>query len=178
MTTTAGPSAPSKERPPGKIILVGNPNVGKSLLFNRLTSSYAVVSNYPGTSVDVTRGNVRIGDRDYEVVDTPGMYSLLPISEEERVSRRILMSERASLVAHVADAKNLERSIPFTLQLVEAGLRALLVLNMMDEADAAGIRIDHARLERELGLPVALTASTTGRGIDSLKGRIGAYAKP
>lgn len=103
-----------------KIVLVGSPNVGKSVLFNALTGAYTVVSNYPGTSVEVSRGNCEIEGVSYQVLDTPGMYSLLPITEEERVGREILLKEKAHTVVHVIDARNLERMLPMTLQLVEA----------------------------------------------------------
>src|SRR3989338_5151431 len=105
-----------------KIAIVGSPNVGKSLLFNRLTGVYVTVSNYPGTTVEVTRGKCRIGEDEFEVIDTPGMYSLLPITEEERVARKILFDEKPDVVIHVMDAKNLERMLVFALQLIEAKL--------------------------------------------------------
>jgi ferrous iron transport protein B len=101
----------------GKLILVGNPNVGKSVLFNALTGAYTTVSNYPGTSVEVSRGICEIEGSRYEVLDTPGMYSLLPITEEERVARDILLAEEPYAVIHVIDARNLERMLPRTLQL-------------------------------------------------------------
>lgn len=159
-----------------KIAIVGNPNVGKSMLFNRLTGTYVTVSNYPGTTVEVSRGKTRIGENESEVIDTPGMYSLLPISEEERVARNILLQEKPDIVIHIVDAKNLERMLPFTLQLIEARLPIILVLNIIDEAEAIGMKINIQRLEKELKVPVVATVSTTGRGIDILKGRIEEYA--
>ena len=158
----------------GSVVLVGSPNVGKSLLFNRLTGAYAVVSNYPGTTVEITRGQARIGEQEWEVADTPGMYSLLPNSEEERVGRAMLLfAEKPRAVLQVVDAKNLERMLSFTLQLREAGLPLILVLNVMDEAEKRGIRIDVARLSKLLGIPVVATVSTTGRGIGELREAIG-----
>ena len=145
-----------------KIAIVGNPNVGKSVLFNNLTKHYVTVSNYPGTSVEVSRGTVRIEDDEYEVIDTPGIYSLTPLTEEEKVARRILLQEELTLVIHVIDAKNLERMLPFTLQLIETHLPVMLVLNMMDEAEKTGVEINMDLLEKELGLPVVGTVSTTG----------------
>ncbi len=156
--------------PVRKIVLVGSPNVGKSALFNRLTGRYVVVSNYPGTTVEVARGRLR--QRDVAVEDTPGMYSLLPITEEERVARDMLLRGDADAVVHVVDAKNLERMLPLTLQLVEAGLPVVLVLNMMDEAERLGVRIDTGRLEQILGVPVVPTAALTGRGVDELVRRL------
>ena len=159
-----------------KIAIVGSPNVGKSMLINRLTGTYVTVSNYPGTTVEVSRGKTRIGKDESEVIDTPGMYSLLPISEEERVARNILLQERPDIVIHIVDAKNLDRMLPFTLQLIEARLPVILVLNIIDEAERIGMKIDLQHLEKELRVPVAATVSTTGRGIDILKGRIEEYA--
>lgn len=158
-----------------KIVIVGSPNVGKSLLFNRLTGMYAAVSNYPGTTVEVFRGKTRIGAEEFEVIDTPGMYSLLPITEEERVTRTILLEQKPDIVIHVIDAKNLERMLPLTLQLVEAKFPVVLVLNIIDEAEKTGLKINLAHIEKEMKIPVAATVSTTGRGIDVLRGRIEEY---
>jgi len=162
-----------KEPVQKKLIVVGNPNVGKSVLFGALTGKYATVSNYPGTTVEVLRGKVRIGDCDYEVVDTPGMYSFFPVTEEENVARTILFTEQPDAVVHVADAKNIERMLPLTLQLLEAGLPVILVLNIMDEAEAAGISIDISLLAKLLGIPVVSAAFAKGRGLDELKECIG-----
>lgn len=159
-----------------KIAIVGNPNVGKSLLFNRLTGAYVTVSNYPGTTVEVSRGKTRIGEEEFEVIDTPGMYSLLPISEEERVARNMLINEKPDIVIHIVDAKNLDRMLQFTLQLIEAGLPVILVLNIIDEAENIGMKINAQHLEAALKIPAIATVSTTGRGIDILKGRIEEYA--
>lgn len=157
------------------IAIVGSPNVGKSVLFNALTRRYVSVSNYPGTTIEVSRGRANIDSMEYEVIDTPGMYSLLPITEEERVARRILIKERPDIVIHVVDAKNLERMLPLTLQLIEAALPTILVLNIMDEAKKEGIVIDTHLLEREIGIPVIETISTADKGIDDLKKRIASY---
>ncbi len=137
-----------------KIILVGNPNVGKSVVFNTLTGSYTTVSNYPGTSVEVSRGQCEIDGENYQVLDTPGMYSLLPITEEERVARRILLEESPYIVLHVIDARNLERMLPMTLQLIEAGLPVVLLINIMDEAERVGMHVDVALLQEKLQIPV------------------------
>ena len=137
-----------------KIILVGNPNVGKSVVFNTLTGSYTTVSNYPGTSVEVSRGHCEIAGENYQVLDTPGMYSMLPITEEERVARRILLEESPHVVLHVIDARNLERMLPMTLQLIEAGLPVVLLINIMDEAERVGMHVDVALLQEKLQIPV------------------------
>ena len=158
-----------------KILIVGTPNVGKSVIFNRMTGVYVTVSNYPGTTVDVTRGRTTIGGEKVEVIDTPGMYSLLPITEEERVARLFLLETMPQAVLHVIDARNLERMLPFTMQLIEAELPVLLVINMMDELEAAGTTIDLDELEKELGVPVVATVATSGRGIDELKRKLVEY---
>ncbi|NOY53909.1 MAG: ferrous iron transport protein B [Deltaproteobacteria bacterium] len=155
-----------------KIVMVGNPNVGKSALFNRLTGSYVIVSNYPGTTVEVARGKCRIGDEEFTIEDTPGMYSLLPITEEERVSRDILLAGKFDVVLHVIDAKNLKRMLSLTLQFIESGLPVILVLNMIDEADRLGIRIDTTLLEKKLGVPVVSVSALSGEGVDTLKKKI------
>lgn len=158
-----------------KIVLVGNPNVGKSVLFNALTGAYTVVSNYPGTSVEVSRGHCEIEGVSYEVLDTPGMYSLLPITEEERVAREILLQETAHTVVHVIDARNLERMLPMTLQLVEAGLPVVLLINILDEAERKGMRIDIPLLQEKLGIPVIGGAMARKRGLPELRQAIAAY---
>ena len=152
-----------------KVVLVGSPNVGKSVVFGYLTGRYVTVSNYPGTTVDVTRGKGKLGDKEFEIIDTPGMYSLLPITEEERVARSILLDENPAVVVHVVDAKNIERMLHMTLQLMEAEAPLVLVLNLMDEAERLGMKVDTGQLERELGIPVVATVATEGRGMDLLK---------
>jgi len=151
------------------MMIVGSPNVGKSVLFNRLTGSYVVVSNYPGTTVEISRGRAKFGGSDFEVIDTPGMYSLRPHSDEERVGRSLLLREHADIVLHVIDAKNLERMLVFTLELVEAGLPVALVINMMDEAEKIGLNVNLERLSEMLGVPVTATVAVTGRGIPDLR---------
>ncbi|KAF0118533.1 MAG: ferrous iron transport protein B [bacterium] len=158
-----------------KIVIVGNPNVGKSLLFNRLTGMYVTVSNYPGTTVTVDKGKCKINGRDFGVIDLPGMYSLIPITEEERVAKLMLLEEKPKIILHVIDAKNLERMLPLTLQLIEAGLPVILVINMMDEAEGLGISIDFNDLEGKLGIPVVPIIATAGKGIDQLIRKIDQY---
>ena len=159
-----------------RLMVVGNPNVGKSVMFARLTGKYVVVYNYPGTTVEISRGRARFGGIAFEVIDTPGMYSLRPLSDEERVGRSLLLREPADIVLHVVDAKNLERMLGFTAQLIEAGLPVVLAVNMMDEAERIGLRIDTGKLSRDLGIPVVETVALTGRGIDKLKEALDEYA--
>jgi ferrous iron transport protein B len=151
------------------IAIVGSPNVGKSVLFNALTGVYVTVSNYPGTTVEVTRGKGRFDNNELNVMDTPGMYGLLPITEEERVARGILLHEHPSVVIHVLDAKNIERMLPMTLQLIEAGLPVILVVNLMDEAERIGVQIDLGAIGQALGIPVIGAAFTLGRGTVEVK---------
>jgi len=155
-----------------KVALVGNPNVGKSVLFNALTGAYVTVSNYPGTSVEVSRGNTVIGGDQFEVIDTPGMYAILPITEEERVAREILLNERPHLVIHVLDARNLERMLPMTLQLIEADLPLILVVNIMDEAARMGLEIDIPLLSKRLGIPVIGAATAKKVGLAEIRAAI------
>lgn len=158
-----------------KMALVGSLNVGKSVLFNKLTGAYVTVSNYPGTTVEISRGKAELNGQEFELIDTPGLYSLLPITEEERVARAILLEEKPDVVLQVMDAKNLERMLLLTLQLIEAGLPLILVLNMMDEVEVQGMEIDTWRLEEKLRIPVVATVGTTGRGIKTLCSRVVEY---
>ena len=160
-----------------KVVLVGNPNVGKSVLFNALTGAYVTVSNYPGTSVEVARGTTVIAGERLEVIDTPGMDSLLPITEEERVARRILLDDSPDMVIHVIDARNLERMLAMTIQLLEAGLPVILVVNIMDEAERLGISIDIPLLARRLGIPVVGAAIARKRGLSEIKRIIPNYQR-
>lgn len=161
-----------------KVALVGNPNVGKSVLFNALTGAYVTVSNYPGTSVEVSRGTARIDGQAVEVIDTPGMYAIQTITEEERVAREILLKERPDLVLHVLDARNLERMLSMTLQLVEAGLPVVLVVNIMDEAERMGLTFDLELLRQRLGIPVIGAAMACKRGLEEIRSAIVSYQPP
>ncbi|PLX84077.1 MAG: ferrous iron transport protein B [Desulfuromonas sp.] len=152
-----------------KIILVGNPNVGKSVLFNVLTGAYTTVSNYPGTSVEVSRGQCEIDGQNYQVLDTPGMYSILPITEEERVARKILLEETPHRVVHVIDARNIERMLPMTMQLIEAGLPVVLVVNILDEAKRLGMELDLAKLQQRLNVPVIGAVMRRRQGLEELR---------
>lgn len=154
------------------LLLVGNPNVGKSVLFGSLTGRYVIVSNYPGTTVEVSRGRpaaaVASGLPAGEVVDTPGVNTLIPMSEDERVTRDILLTEPDPLVLQVADAKNLRRALAITLQLAELQVPVVLALNMMDELRGRRIRLDMGRLAEVLGVPVVPMVATRGSGMKQL----------
>ncbi len=155
-----------------KVVLVGSPNVGKSALFNRLTGAYVSVSNYPGTSVEVTRGTAHLDGQVVEVVDTPGLYALLPTTEEERVARGIVLGGEADVLVHVVDVQNLSRMLPLTLQLAELGRPMVLALNMMDEADRLGVEVDAGLLSARIGVEVVPVSATQGRGLADLEGAI------
>jgi len=158
-----------------RVALVGNPNVGKSVLFNALTGAYVTVSNYPGTSVEVSRGSATIAGVQCEIIDTPGMYAIHTITEEERVAREIILHERPDVVIHVLDARNLERMLTMTIQLIEAGLPVILVVNILDEAERMGLSIDLELLQQKLGIPVIGAATARKRGIDEIRAAIVGY---
>ncbi len=156
---------PSKE----KVILIGNPNVGKSVVFNYLTGKYVTVSNYPGTTVEVATGRMVGQGKRFQVVDTPGINSLIPMSEDERVTRDILLSEPQRHLVQVVDAKNLRRGLLISLQLLEMGLPFLILLNMWDEAKSRGIEIQTQTLTKILGTPVLKTVATRRKGVEKIK---------
>jgi ferrous iron transport protein B len=162
----ADASAKPERRQFRRIALVGNPNVGKSVIFGALTGTYATVSNYPGTTVEVMRARARF-DAEIDVIDTPGVNSLTPNSEDERVTRDILLDGVDSIV-QVADAKNLPRALVISTQLAEAGVPFVLALNMADEAADRGISIDAGKLSEELGVPVVQTVAISGQGLTAL----------
>jgi ferrous iron transport protein B len=150
------------------ITLVGNPNVGKSVIFSRLTGKYVTVSNYPGTTVEIAKGNSSFDGGTYRVIDTPGANSLIPRGEDEKVARDMLLGQNSTTVIQVADSKNIRRSLILTSQMAEMGVPMVLALNMADEAKSAGIRIDARKLAERLGVPVVETIATEGRGINKL----------
>ncbi len=159
------------------IALVGSPNVGKSLLFNLLTGTYVTVSNYPGTTVEVARGNAIIAGEKITFLDTPGMYSLIPITEEESVARNLIINQTVDLIIHVVDAKHLGRMLNLTLQLIEAQLPVLLVVNMIDEAQKLGIGVDENQLAYKLGIPVVTMAAAQKIGLKKLTAKVADYVQ-
>jgi ferrous iron transport protein B len=177
--TTTAPSTPSPPKSRRqKLALVGNPNVGKSVIFNRLTGQYAQVSNYPGTTVTLTQGAARIGGTDFDVVDTPGVNTLVPQSEDERVTRDILLRERPDVVLLVADAKNLRRTLLLLSQLVELALPTVVDLNMVDESRKRGVEVDVSALSKTFGVPVVQTVATEGHGLGELSRALGKATVP
>lgn len=164
-------------KPCRRALLVGQPNVGKSVVFGALTGTYVTVSNYPGTTVEVTRGRARFGEQTWEIIDTPGTHNLVPMSEDEAVTRDILVSAAHDALVQVGDAKNLVRTLLLSLQIAELGIPFCLDLNMLDEARARGVSIDLEALARELpGVTVNASTATEGEGLDAVRGYLAAHA--
>ncbi len=153
-----------------RILLVGNPNVGKSALFSRLTGIHIIASNYPGTTVQFTKGYLKLGEEQAEVIDVPGTYTLEPTSKAEEVA--VEMLKDGDLVIDVVDATNLERNLNLTLQLLERQVPVIVALNIWDDTRHRGINIDVAKLEELLGVPVVPTVGVTGQGIKGLVKRL------
>jgi ferrous iron transport protein B len=153
-----------------QILLMGNPNVGKSVFFSRLTGTKVIASNYPGTTVGFTRGHIKIGDEEIEVIDVPGTYTLEPTSAAEEVALQMLQD--GDVVIDVLDSTNLERNLYLTQELLERDTPVVVALNMWDDTKHRGISIDAARLEQLLGVPVVPTVAVTGEGIKGLLDRI------
>lgn len=152
------------------IALAGNPNVGKSTIFNALTGSRQHVGNWPGKTVEKKAGTLKLGGQAITVVDLPGTYSLSAYSLEEQIARDFIVTERPALVVHVVDATNLERNLYLTAQLLDTGTPLVLALNMLDMARERKMTIDPAHLSRALdGVPVVEMTASQGKGIDSLK---------
>ncbi|MFO7995530.1 MAG: ferrous iron transporter B [Dehalococcoidia bacterium] len=153
-----------------RILLVGNPNVGKSALFSRLTGTHIIASNYPGTTVEFTKGYLTLGEERAELIDVPGNYTLEPTSKAEEVA--VEMLKDGDLVINVVDATNLERNLNLTLQLLERQTPLIVALNMWDDTRHRGINIDLAKLEELLGVPIVPTVGVTGQGVKELVKRL------
>ncbi len=149
-----------------KILLVGNPNVGKSVIFSRLTGVHTTVSNYPGTTISYIRGFLKLGEEKVEVIDVPGTYTLEPTSEAEKIALQML--ETGDTVINVVNATNLERSLYLTLQLLERDIPVVVALNLWDDTRHRGIHIDLDKLKEFLGVPAIPTVAVTGEGIKEL----------
>ena len=159
-----------------KILLMGNPNVGKSVVFSRLTGVHVIASNYPGTTVGYTQGFMKLGEETAEVVDVPGTYTLEPTSKAEEIALKMLST--GDIVINVVDATNLERNLNLTLQLLEKGIPVIVALNMWDDVEHRGIHINLSQLEELLGVPVIPTVAVTGQGIKKLVERIPHASSP
>ena len=150
-----------------KLVLVGNPNVGKSVFFNKLTGLYVDVSNFPGTTVDLSYGRYK----DYVVLDTPGIYGVSSFNEEETVARDVILF--GDIILNVVDAVHLDRDLFLTKQLIDMGKPMIIALNLMDDVRRNGLSIDISKLEQLLGVPIIPTTATNGEGIDLLLSSIG-----
>jgi len=155
-----------------KIVLVGNPNVGKSVFFNALTGAYVDVSNFPGTTVDISSGRYK----DMVVMDTPGVYGVSSFNDEERVARDVILY--ADIILNVVDALHLERDLFLTQQIIDMGKPVIVALNMMDEVKKNGLEIDIDKLSQELGVPVIPTVAVKGEVIEKVKEALAHCARP
>jgi len=160
-----------------KILLMGHPNVGKSVFFNRLTGSNVIESNYPGTTVDYTKGYMILENRDIEVIDVPGTFSLEPKDKAEEVAVKMLEEEKDAIIVCVIDASKIERGLYLTLEIIEKGYPVIIALNMWDVAKDKNIEIDVKNLEKILEVPVIPTVAISGEGIKEVVSRI-KEAKP
>jgi len=159
-----------------KIVLMGNPNVGKSVVFSRLTGAQVISSNYPGTTVDFSKGKMILQGKTVEIIDAPGTYSLKPGNRAEEVAAKML--KEADVIVNVIDSTNLERNLYLTHEILETKKPVIVVLNLWDEAKHLGIHIDEKLLERILGVPVVPTVALTGEGIKTLVSRINEAKSP
>ncbi len=153
-----------------KIVLMGNPNVGKSVVFSRLTGANVIVSNYPGTTIDLLKGKMHFNDQRYEIIDAPGTYSLKPTNKAEEVALKVL--DEADVVINVINSTNLERNLFLTLELIERNKPLIIALNLWDEAKHLGIHVDVKNLEKILKIPITPIVALTGEGVKELVSKI------
>ena len=148
--------------------IIGNPNVGKSALFNKLTKGRAWVANWPGVTVEKKIGKVNLGEASVKIVDLPGIYGLTAHSQDEIIARKFLLQEKPEIVIQVADAVNLERNLYLTIQLLEMNPKLIIALNMVDLAEKEGVEIDIHGLIDELKIPIIPIVAIKGVGIEQL----------
>ena len=154
-----------------RFALVGNPNAGKTTLFNALTGSTAHVGNWPGVTVDKREGTYKKGEEPVDIVDLPGIYSLSPYTPEEVIARNFILDERPDCIINIVDATNLERNLYLTTQLMELDVPMVVALNMTDVLDKNGDRIDVKALEKRIGLPVVEISALKGDNVEILMNR-------
>ncbi len=150
------------------VALAGNPNTGKSTLFNALTGLRQHTGNWPGKTVARAEGGFEFGSKRYKLVDLPGTYSLLATSLDEEIARDFILFGQPDVTLVVVDATRLERNLNLVLQVLEITDRVVVCLNLMDEAERHGLKVDHRRLARDLGVPVVPTTARSRRGLDQL----------
>ncbi len=155
-----------------KVALIGNPNVGKSVIFNNLTGMKQHVGNWPGVTVEKKIGNFEYNNKKFEVIDLPGTYSLTSRTLDEKIARNFIIEEKPDVVLDIVDAANVERNLYLTLLLIEAECNLVVVLNQLDIAEKNGIKIDSKKLSEYLGVPVIPTIATEKKGMDELKDAI------
>lgn len=160
-----------------RVALAGNPNAGKSSLFNALTGARQHVGNWPGKTVERKVGYFAQGGIEFELVDLPGIYSLSAYSIEEMIARDFIVNERPDVVVCVTDASNLERNLYLTVQLLELGVPVIVALNMSDQATARGLHIDTVLLSESLGVPIVPTVGSRGLGMHALRDELIRVAK-
>ena len=151
-----------------KILLMGNPNVGKSVFFNRLTGANVIESNYPGTTVDYAKGYMKVSTEDFEIIDVPGTFSLEPKDKAEEIAVKMLEEEKGALVICVIDASKIERGLYLALEIIERGYPVVLALNMWDVAEDKNIQIDIEKLKSILSIPVVPTIAISGKGFKEI----------
>lgn len=155
-----------------KVLLMGHPNVGKSVVFNRLTGANVAESNYPGTTVDFEKGYIRVNHEEMELIDVPGTFSLEPKDKAEEVAVKILKENKGSVVVCVIDSTKIERGLYLALEIIERGYPVVIALNMWDVAQDKKISIDVKELEKILGVPVLPTIAVSGRVIKDIVSEI------
>jgi len=151
------------------VALIGNPNVGKTVIFNNLTGSRQHVANWPGVTVEKKEGRCAYRGNEFTIVDLPGTYSLTAHAMDELIARNYILEEKPDVVVDIVDASNIERNLYLTLMLLELETNLVVALNMMDAAASKGYEIDIDDLSRQLGVPVVPTVAVAGNGMDDLK---------
>ncbi len=150
------------------VLMIGNPNVGKSLILNRLTGSNYIVSNYPGTSLEVSEAMLNLSNRKLKIIDTPGVYSIVSKGQDQQIIKDILEKEKPELILNVLDTTSLERNLLLSFELKQLGIPMIMLLNQIDRGRRVGVQIQRERLENIMGVPVLFFSAVTGEGLMEL----------